>query len=310
VEALIVDDRREKSVELKVSREGPRNLSIRILQGAGLSGFAAAVNLGARAAKAPLLLILNDDVTLGEASISELCQATVKRPLAAVFQAKVLSADDPKVFEYAGAAGGLIDRYGYPYCRGRVLFQCEVDEGQFDYEAPIFWAAGCALLIRREAYDACGGLYEGFFMHMEEIDLCWRLWRSGSECWSVPQAVVYHQGGGTLARGSFRKSWWNHRNHWLLIFRNLDRWPLVHAILMRVILDALEIAWSITTQRWSNALAVALASPWPIFNIRRLREARRNAAGSYQLPNAAPVYPGSMVLAAAMGRDRTKLYGR
>ena len=299
-EILVVDDRvRDVSPPPLTTSDLVRMIT---LQTSGREGFAAAVNTGARAATGELLLILNDDVTLDLSCVSALCQATVKRPLAAAFQARVRSAKDLTRFDYAGAAGGLIDRYGYPYCLGRVLFSTDVDRGQFDTDQRIFWTSGCAMLVRSEDYRATGGLYEGFGMHMEEIDLCWRLWRSGRECWSAPLAIVFHEGGATLARGSFRKAWWNHRNHWMLIFRNLPARRLQGAVAIRLTLDSAELLWSLSTLKWRNAAAVLCAMPWPLFNICRLRHARRDAQGPYELPATAPVYPRSIVMDAI--RDR------
>jgi GT2 family glycosyltransferase len=163
------------------------------------------------------------------------------------------------------------------------------------------------MLIRRSSLETVGPFYEGFFMHMEEIDLCWRMWRKGIPIRSVPTAIVHHEGGGTLSRGSFRKSWWNHRNHWLLIARNLAPRPLMAAVMMRLLLDAIEFGWSVLTLRWKNAAAIIAADAWVVVTPCALRSARRDARGTYDLPIDAPVFQGSMVLAAIRGKSSEDL---
>ena len=295
-ELLVVDDRKARTPPLQISE------AAKILTTGGGIGFAAAANRGVQEARSELLLILNDDAYVDEACLLELVKAALERPDVAAFQPKILSAKSPGWFDYAGAAGGLIDRYGYPYCKGRILFSTEMDQGQHDNPGPIFWASGCALFIRKEAFQAAEGLDSTFVMHMEEIDLCWRLWRMEMRIESVPSAVVHHEGGATLPRISFRKSWWNHRNHWLLAFKNMPTGQLVRAIGMRIFLDWVEFLGSVVTLRWKNAAAVACAHLWPIMRARWLWRIRRRNRLSYSLPQEAPILPRSVVLANVIWR--------
>ena len=296
-ELLVVDDRKARTTPLQIPE------TAEILSTGGGTGFANAVNRGVQGASGELLLILNDDAYVDEACLLELVKAAVERSDVAAFQPKILSAKSPGWFDYAGAAGGLIDRYGYPYCKGRILFGTELDQGQYDDPEPIFWASGCALCIRKEAFQAAGELDPAFVMHMEEIDLCWRLWRMGMRIESVPSAVVHHEGGATLPRSSFQKSWWNHRNHWLLAFKNMPSGQLVRTIGMRIFLDWVEFLGSLVTLRWKNAAAVACAHLWPGVRARWLWRIRRQNRFSYSLPREAPVLQRSVVLANAIRRN-------
>ena len=156
-------------------------------------------------------------------------------------------------FEYAGAAGGFIDRYGYPFCRGRVLKKLERDYGQYDSPRAVFWASGACLLVRSALYRELGGLDERFFAHMEEIDLCWRMQRAGYHVAVVPASTVWHIGGGTLPPTSPRKLYLNYRNNLLMLHNNL---PKRGRLLTRMVLDGLSAAVYLFTGQWRNLAAV------------------------------------------------------
>jgi GT2 family glycosyltransferase len=174
-------------------------------------------------------------------------------------QPKILSQSTPLFFEYAGAAGGFIDRYGYPYCRGRVLSDVEKDLGQYDSVMEIFWATGACLMIRREAYWSDGGLDGRFFAHQEEIDLCWRLKARGGSIVCIPQSVVYHVGAGTLSYESPFKTFLNFRNNALLIYKNADpaRYPWIRFV--RLTLDFVAALHLLAQRRPKNAWNVCRA---------------------------------------------------
>ena len=159
-------------------------------------------------------------------------------------------------FEHAGAAGGMIDCLGYPYCYGRFLTHLEEDDGQYDTPTPIFWASGACLFIQRDVYVKEGGLDSVFFAHQEEIDLCWRLHCRGYQIMSVPQSVVYHVGGGTLEYESPRKTFLNFRNNLLMLYKNLPpvQWLLV--MLIRIPLDYVAALQMLLSGKWLNFKAV------------------------------------------------------
>ena len=180
-------------------------------------------------------------------------------PEAGICQPKLLSAADHGSFEYAGAAGGFIDRYGYPFCRGRILSNIERDNGQYDEPIEGFWASGACMMIRASLYHHLGGLDEAFFAHMEEIDLCWRAKLLGYQVWCVPESKVYHVGGGTLPNDSPRKLYLNYRNNLLMLYKNLPEKICRGRILARKCLDLASALVYFFTGRWKSFAAVLRA---------------------------------------------------
>ena len=158
-------------------------------------------------------------------------------PEVAACQPKIRSERNKEYFEYAGAAGGFIDKYGYPFCRGRIFDVVEKDKGQYDTVLPIFWATGAALFIRLKDYQEAGGLDARFFAHMEEIDLCWRLRSRGRQLVCIPQSVVFHVGAATLKKENPRKTFLNFRNNLLMLYKNLPKKELKRVMFIREVLD-------------------------------------------------------------------------
>ncbi len=163
-----------------------------------------------------------------------------KHPEAGICQPKILSLTDNSRFEYAGACGGFIDRFGFPFCRGRILSCVETDEGQYDTPVRTFWATGACMVVRAELWHRLGGLEEKFFAHMEEIDFCWRAALEGSQIWCVPESRIYHLGGGTLPNNSPRKLYFNYRNNLLMLWRNLHDKGKGGRIFLRKTIDGLS----------------------------------------------------------------------
>ncbi len=214
-------------------------------------------------------VLLNSDVETPPCWLSPLTEYLDSHPDVAAAQPKILSAGDHARFEYAGAAGGYLDRNGYPYCRGRIFDTCEADSGQYDDTVDIFWATGAALLVRVDKYLEVGGLDEDFFAHMEEIDLCWRILLTGSRIVAIPQSRVFHLGGGSLPASNPRKTYLNFRNNLLLLHKNLPDGDRGRKLFQRRLLDT--IAWTkfVLTGDWGNAAAVFRAHR----HFRRMRRA-------------------------------------
>lgn len=168
-------------------------------------------------------LLINSDIEVTEDWLQPLADWMDGHPECGACAPKLHSWQEREKFEYAGAAGGYIDRYGYPFCRGRVMKRLETDYGQYDSPADVFWATGACLMLRSKSYHALGGLDDRFFAHMEEIDLCWRLQLSGHKVTVVPESVVYHVGGGTLPQSSPFKLFLNYRNNLLMLDNNLAK---------------------------------------------------------------------------------------
>lgn len=182
-------------------------------------------------------LLLNSDVRVERGWLAPMITYMQEHEDVAACQPKLLSDVAPTHYEYAGACGGFIDRYGYPYCRGRIFDTVEEDKGQYDEPMHVMWATGACLLIRRKDYWQAGGLDGRFFAHNEEIDLCWRLNLAGRKVACVPASTAYHYGGGTLPKGSSRKNYLNFRNNLTMLYKNLPEAELRGVMRMRMILD-------------------------------------------------------------------------
>lgn len=219
-------------------------------------GFAEGYNSALRQVDAEYAVLLNSDVEVTPQWLMPLSVYMDAHPAVAACQPKILSYIQKERFEYAGAAGGYVDCYGYPFCRGRIFGKVENDEGQYDSVVPVFWATGAALFIRLHDYWEAGGLDGRFFAHMEEIDLCWRLRARGKGLACVPQSVVYHVGGGTLKKENPQKTFLNFRNNLLMLYKNLPEKELHSVMRVRALLDNVAALSFLLKLQWPNALAV------------------------------------------------------
>lgn len=219
-------------------------------------GFAEGYNQAFRQIQAEYVVLLNSDVEVTERWLTPLVSYMDNHPEASACQPKLHSWRNKGQFEYAGAAGGFIDHYGYPYCRGRIMNTVENDRGQYDSAVPIFWATGAALFIRLADYVKVGGLDERFFAHMEEIDLCWRLRARGKQIVCIPESTVYHVGGATLKRENPRKTFLNFRNNLIMLYKNLPSDELNYVMRVRGVLDYVAALSFLLKLQFPNALAV------------------------------------------------------
>ena len=200
-------------------------------------GFAEGYNRALEQVEAEYVVLLNSDVEVTPHWLEPLVEYMDAHPEVAACQPKIRSERNKEYFEYAGAAGGYLDKYGYPFCRGRIFDVVEKDEGQYDTVSSVFWATGAALFIRLKDYWEAGGLDGRFFAHMEEIDLCWRLRSRGRGIVCIPQSVVYHVGAATLKRENPRKTFLNFRNNLLMLYKNLPEKELKKVMFIRGLLD-------------------------------------------------------------------------
>lgn len=236
-------------------------------------GFAGGYNRAVLEVDTPYLAFLNSDAEPSEDWLVRPLAILEEHPEVFAIQPKILSLKDPKYFDYAGAAGGFVDRYGYPFCRGRIFDTIEQDRGQYDDEHPIAWASGAALIIRRQAFFEVGGFDESFFAHQEEIDLAWRLHIAGGEVWYTSGSVVYHLGGGTLNSGSERKEYLNYRNNLLMLWKNLPRRAFLKRYRLRLFLDLLAFMRQLISLKPKHA--------WAIFRAHRDFLRRRSQPSSH-----------------------------
>lgn len=205
-------------------------------------GFAKGYNEALKQVEADYYVLLNSDVEVTPGWLQPMISLLDGNASIGACQPKLLSFHQRTMFEYAGAAGGWLDKYGYPFAKGRVFDTCEEDKGQYDTSEPIFWASGAALFIRAKLYHQLGGFDEYFFAHQEEIDLCWRMQLAGHSVYSCPASVVYHVGGGTLPKGNTLKTFLNFRNNRIMLSKNLPWQKKLWVMPVRGFLDAVS-AW-------------------------------------------------------------------
>lgn len=247
------------------------------------------------------ILFLNNDVEVPPDWLRPLVDALERAPDVAAVQPKLLQYDDRDRFEYAGAAGGYLDRFGYPFTRGRLFFTMEPDRGQYDAPRDVFWATGAALLVRRAALDQVGLFDERFEMHMEEIDLCWRLQRHGYRVRVEPASTVYHIGGGSLPRGDVQKTYYNFRNSLLTLYKNLPPAAWARSFPLRVLLDGLACLRALAVGSPGEARAILRAYR----DAHRLRHHYVDVRPSGADRRVLPPYRGSIVFDYfARGRRR------
>ena len=219
-------------------------------------GFADGYNKAFDQLDAEYAVLLNSDVEVTTGWITPLVEYMDAHPQVGACQPKLMAYHQKDEFEYAGAMGGYLDRYGYPYCRGRIFDTLEKDHGQYDADVPLLWATGACLVTRLSVYKEVGGLDGRFFAHMEEIDLCWRLRCRGYEVRSVASSVVYHVGGATLNAGHPHKTFLNFRNNLLMLYKNLPDEELHRVLFVRGLLDYVAAAMFCLKGEWGSAKAV------------------------------------------------------
>ena len=220
-------------------------------------GFAEGYNRALKQIEAEYYILLNSDVEVSHHWLTPLIEFMDSHPQVAACQPKLLAEYDKDSFEYAGACGGFLDKYGYPFCRGRIFNMVERDNGQYDYQQEIFWATGACMMIRSKDYWDAGGLDGRFFAHNEEIDLCWRLRLMGRQIYCIPESEVYHVGGGTLPKSNPMKTFLNFRNNLTMLYKNLSDNELKKVMRMRWFLDYLAaFEMLILGRNWGDFKAV------------------------------------------------------
>jgi GT2 family glycosyltransferase len=222
-------------------------------------GFAGGYNTALKQVEADYYILLNSDIEVTANWIMPVVRLMEKDPLIAACQPKIRSYHEPEKFEYAGAAGGMMDKNGYPFCRGRIFQHIETDHGQYDDAVEVFWATGACMFVKARIFHELGGLDEDFFAHMEEIDFCWRLQNNGYKVMYCPDSTVYHIGGGTLPKISWRKTYYNFRNNFILLYKNLPSDRLAKVFLKRLVLDGIAAMRFLFTAGFKDFFAVLKA---------------------------------------------------
>jgi GT2 family glycosyltransferase len=219
-------------------------------------GFAGGYNLALQQIDAEYFILLNSDIEVTPGWTIPLISFMNMNPHAATCQPKILSYNNRDAFEYAGAAGGYIDKYGYPFCRGRIFGHPEKDHGQYNSALEIFWSSGACMILRAAAWKKCSGFDADFFAHMEEIDLCWRFQKAGYKIYYIHDSVVWHVGGGTLPYDSPFKTYLNFRNNLFLLYKNLPENTLHKTLFIRRLLDGVAASMFLFTGNLANFRSV------------------------------------------------------
>lgn len=222
-------------------------------------GYAKGYNDALKNLTEDLFVLLNNDVKVTPNWLAPIMTSFTEDEQLVAAQPKILDHKNPHYFEYAGAAGGFIDRLGYPFCRGRIFNSIEKDEGQYNSSLPIFWATGACLFIRRESFRKVGGFDEDLFAHQEEIDLCWRLQALGGTIKYIGGSDVYHLGGGTLNSTNPKKTFYNFRNTLLILVKNVKGIGVWSILLQRLLLDGIAALYFLIQGKPTHFMAILKA---------------------------------------------------
>lgn len=253
---------------------------IEILQLTENYGFAKGYNEALKQVEADYFVLLNSDVEVTPGWLEPMIHLLEANADAAACQPKILAYNNKALFEYAGAAGGWLDAFGYPFARGRIFDICEADKEQYNDTTEVFWASGAALVIKAADFNRVGGFDDYFFAHQEEIDLCWRLQLHGRKIFCCPQSVIYHVGGGTLPRGNSKKTYLNFRNNAIMLAKNLPWSEKWWKIPFRMMLDHLSAAkgfvsgdkgyfWAIVQAHWAFTFWIIFYSRKKKYSVQR-----------------------------------------
>lgn len=260
-------------------------------------GFADGYNRALKEVKAEYFVLLNSDVEVTEDWLLPITDHLDKNPDVAAIQPKIRAQRSKEYFEYAGASGGFIDKYGYPFCRGRIFSNVEKDYGQYNEPMDVLWATGACLVIRSKEFFDAGGFDASFFAHMEEIDLCWRLNCRGKRIVCLPLSTVFHVGAATLKKESPRKTYLNFRNNLLMLYKNLPQEHLKRTMSIRLILDYLAAFQFAVTGKYANAKEVIRAHKDFYNNRYAYRQARQENLKKTVVVKPVTIYPKSILAA-------------
>ena len=233
--------------------------SVKIIQNSGNFGFAKGYNEALQMVEEPFYALVNSDIEVTENWLVPIIEMFENESETAIIQPKILDFKKKTHFEYAGAAGGFIDKFGYPFCRGRIFETIEADKNQYDDEIPIFWASGACFFIRKEVFRKLNGFDPDFFAHQEEIDLCWRAFNLGFQTKFTYKSTVYHVGGATLQQSNPKKTFLNFRNSLLMLVKNLPKNQLFPILFIRLCLDGLAGIQFLVKGNFSHFFAIIKA---------------------------------------------------
>jgi len=263
-------------------------------------GYAGGCNRGSEIAKGKYFLFLNNDTIHEPNWIESLVQLLEKNTNIAAVQPKILNYYQKNLFDYAGGAGGMMDFLVFPFVRGRIFNEQEIDTGQYNSKQEIFWSSGTAFLVRKTIFQEAGKFDELFFAHMEEIDLCWRFNLMRYEVWSEPSSVVYHKNAVSLPMYTEEKYYLNHRNSLIMLLTNYSLPLAIYVLPIRWALDVIAIIYSILRGDWAHIKGIAKAHAWIVFHPRKLYQKRVRLKAIRKVKDRnilKKIYHGSIVFA-------------
>ena len=279
--------------------------SVQFLQLDQNYGFAEGYNRALKNNHAEYLLLLNSDVEVTENWLQPLIKMMDADSLIGACQPKILQLGQSGKFEYAGASGGFIDCYGFPFCRGRIINVEEMDLGQYDHPISVFWASGAAVLVRGKYWHESGGFDADFWAHMEEIDLCWRMKNRGYKIVVCPESKVFHLGGGSLAYGSPQKVFLNFRNNLFLLYKNLPQRMFFKTLFIRMLLDGVAAVQFLLTGQAKAFVKVLKAHIEFYKSLKSLSVKRNELLAKVTMINHPEVYAHSLIFNFFIRRKRT-----
>ena len=273
LETIVVDNASTDNSVASVRSNYP---NVKLIENDKNYGYAGGCNLGAEAASGDYLIFLNNDTVQEKDWISNLIKTINSDDKIAAVQPKILNYYNRNVFDYAGGSGGHMDIYCFPFARGRIFSFQENDEGQYNNKEKCFWSSGTCFMVRRELFQKAGGFDKSFFAHMEEIDLCWRLYAMGFEVWVEPDSVVYHKNALTLPMYSHKKYYLNHRNSLLMLLGNYSIKNIFLIGIPRLILEKMACLYSILMLDWRHFTAILRSLFWIIFHPNVIMKKRKS----------------------------------
>ena len=288
---IIVVDNSSTDASVKIMKD--RFPYVKLIQSEYNRGFSGGCNFGAQHAMGEYILILNNDTVHERGWIKHLVQCMESDKNISSVQPKIKNYNKQDYFDYAGGSGGFMDKYCFPFARGRVFNTIEKDEGQYDDSCRVFWASGTAFLTKRNIFKQIGGFDETFFAHMEEIDYHWKCQLLGYEIWVEPRSVVYHHGALTLPKSSPQKTYLNYRNSLILLLTNYDATKSLKLFFPRFSMEILSLFKEILIFRWGHALAIVRAWLWTIFHPGFLYQRRKGIKKTNKIDN---IYRKSIIV--------------
>ena len=278
---------------------------VNLIQSEYNRGFAGGCNIGAQHAKGEYLLILNNDTTHEPDWINHLVDRIESNTSISAVQPKIKNDKERDYFDYAGACGGFMDKYCFPFARGRIFSTVEKDKGQYDDACKIFWASGTAFLTRKKIYDQLGGFDKTLFAHMEEIDYHWECQLIGYDVWVEPLSIIYHKGAVTLPVSSPKKTYLNYRNSLILLLTNYQASISFRLFFPRFFMECISLIKEILTFKWGHAFAIIQSWGWIMGHLGVLKK-RRESLKEYNIIIPELIYQQSIVKKYFL--ERTKIY--